>query len=263
MKKLLLTFALFLHLQCGHVTAGSAPLNQDNIGSFRDFYNPFDCSDVAAQGFFSDGVYLIYPGGVTSPLPVYCDMTSAGGPWTVFQKRFNGIVNFYRGWNEYRTGFGTADGEHWLGLKNIHLLTQKRSYQLQICVTDFENSTRCGIYDSFSLSISAMDPEEDGYKLNIGAFQEVDPKTPLGDGLRFHQGMNFSTFDKDRDTYSGNCAELFKGASWYKDCHSANLNGLYLKGETKEYGKGLTWAAWRGQYYSMQASVMKIAIKNH
>ncbi|CAN2391227.1 Fibrinogen C [Pristimantis euphronides] len=186
-------------------------------------------------------------------------MSCAGGPWTVFQKRFDGSVDFYRSWREYKNGFGTASGEYWLGLHNIRLLTQMRPYRLRIDLVDFENDARYGTYDTFSLSPMAIDPEEDGYKLHIGAFCDGDPKKPIGDSLRTQEEMNFSTYDNDRDTLSGNCAVIFHGASWYKDCHSANLNGLYLKGVTTEYAKGMTWAGWRGHYYSLKASEMKIA----
>ncbi|XP_061875746.1 microfibril-associated glycoprotein 4-like, partial [Colius striatus] len=61
------------------------------------------------------------PGG--RPVPVYCDMTTLGHVWTVFQRRFNGSVSFFRGWSDYRDGFGRADGEYWLGLQWLHLLT--------------------------------------------------------------------------------------------------------------------------------------------
>ncbi|XP_069840772.1 microfibril-associated glycoprotein 4-like [Dendropsophus ebraccatus] len=261
MKKLLLDFAFFLLLQSSQVTLGSAPLNRDNLNSCIDSCHPLDCSDVAAQGLTSDGVYLIYPGGVNAhPVPVYCDMKSSGGPWTVFQKRFDGSVDFYRGWKEYKNGFGTASGEYWLGLQNIHLLTQKRSYRLRVDLMDFENDTRYGIYDTFSLSPLTIDPEEDGYKLYLGAFENGDINKPIGDSLRTQNEMMFSTHDMDRDTISGNCAVIFQGASWYKNCHSANLNGLYLKGETDQYAKGITWSGWRGQYYSLKASEMKIAV---
>ncbi|KAG8537937.1 hypothetical protein GDO81_023534 [Engystomops pustulosus] len=156
-------------------------LHNHEVNSCKSSCQPHDCSDLSAQGLTTDGVYLIYPGGGNSPaVPVYCDMTSSGGPWTVFQKRFDGSVSFYRGWKEYKNGFGNANGEYWLGLKNIHLLSQMRSYRLRIDLVDFENEARHGIYDTFSLSPFSIDPEEDGYKLHIDGFQEGNSQKPIG-----------------------------------------------------------------------------------
>ena len=50
-------------------------------------------------------------------------MENDGGGWTVFQRRINGSVGFYRGWTNYQQGFGSVDGEFWLGLDNIRRLT--------------------------------------------------------------------------------------------------------------------------------------------
>ena len=50
-------------------------------------------------------------------------------PWLqVFLTRMDGTVNFYRGWDQYKNGFGHAAGEYWLGKqeanpRNTHYLT--------------------------------------------------------------------------------------------------------------------------------------------
>ncbi|XP_053551247.1 microfibril-associated glycoprotein 4 [Bombina bombina] len=262
MQKLAFYLALFLSLEAGHVITEMVLKNQNNARACMHSCYPHDCSDVLTeQGLKSDGVYLIYPyGPYSAGVPVYCDMSSQGGPWTVFQKRFDGSVNFYRGWEEYKSGFGRADGEYWLGLKNIQLLTQKKKYCLRINLEDFKDEKRFVTYGDFSLSLLAINPEEDRYKLHIKGFQEGDELNPTGDSLSFHNGMKFSTYDHDEDEHpSVNCALSASGAFWYKNCHGANLNGKYLNGSTEEYATGLIWSSWKGHYYSLKRSEMKIA----
>lgn len=48
---------------------------------------PLDCDDIYTQGYQADGVYLIYPLGPSVPVPVFCDMTTEGGKWTVSGRR--------------------------------------------------------------------------------------------------------------------------------------------------------------------------------
>ena len=77
------------------------------------------------------GVYKIYSDGM-GELEVFCDQKTAGGGWTVFQKWQDGSVNFVRGWNDYKRGFGNLYGEFWLGLDKIHLLTVSGGYKLRV-----------------------------------------------------------------------------------------------------------------------------------
>ena len=40
----------------------------------------------------------------------------------------NGTVDFYRGWKEYRNGFGDLQAEFWLGNEKIHQITNQDTY---------------------------------------------------------------------------------------------------------------------------------------
>ena len=83
-----------------------------------------------------------------------------------------------------------------------------------------------------------------------------------GDSLNYHQGMEFTTKDSDNDKYSGNCAILYKGAWWYNGCHSSNLNGIYHHGQHSSYADGINWYTWKGHYYSLKSTSMKIRPRN-
>lgn len=48
-----------------------------------------------------------------------------------------------------------------------------------------------------------------------------------GDSLTYHSGRFFSTKDRDPTPFITRCAMSYRGGWWYKNCHEANLNGLY------------------------------------
>ena len=41
----------------------------------------------------------------------------------VIQRRYNGEINFYRNWTDYKYGFGSVDNEIWLGKNDYSDLT--------------------------------------------------------------------------------------------------------------------------------------------
>ena len=73
--------------------------------------------------------------------------------------------------------------------------------------------------------------------------------------------MNFTTKDNDNDQWADNCTTMFKGAWWYKACHCANLNALYLNGTHASHASGVDWALFRGHDYSLKRTEMKVKAK--
>lgn len=221
------------------------------LTSCKGFSQPVDCSGLRLQDKnLQSGVYTIYPLGERSAVQVYCDMDSVGGGWTVFQRRMDGSVNFYRPWDHYKFGFGNAAGEYWLGLDNIYYLTHQQQHELLIDMKDFEGNKVFARYSSFSI-----DGECEGYKLHVAGFTDGG----AGDALSGHTGFKFSTFDKDQDTAASNCAKSHLGAFWYSQCHSANPNGVYRWGpDGTLFAIGVSWYSWKGHDYSLKSISMKM-----
>ena len=113
------------------------------------------------------GVYTVDPDG-SGAFDVFCDHNSPGGGWTVFQKRLDGSVEFYRGWNDYKRGFGSLNGEFWLGLEKIHRLTKSERYILRVDLEDTAGKTAYAEYDMF-----AVTSERTKYQLGIGTYSGI------------------------------------------------------------------------------------------
>ena len=87
----------------------------------------------------------------------------------MFQKRLDGSVDFYRGWDEYKHGFGNLAGEFWLGLDNIHRLSINGSYKLRVDLEDFTGNTYYAEYDLFKIA-----SEGEKYKLSLGSYSGLN-----------------------------------------------------------------------------------------
>ncbi|XP_067037288.1 microfibril-associated glycoprotein 4-like [Acropora muricata] len=201
-----------------------------------------NCAELYKSGERNSGVYTIDPDGL-GPFDVFCDQNTAGGGWTVFQKRLDGSVNFYRGWSDYKRGFGNLSGEYWLGLDKIYRLT-KLNNTLRVDLEDTKGKTAYAAYEMFAVA-----NETAKYKLSLGKYSGT-----AGDSLSYHLGAPFST----KDSSSSSCAVTYKGAWWYKGCHASNLNGIYHHGKHSSFADGVNWYDWKGHYYSAKRAEMKI-----
>ena len=72
-----------------------------------------------------------------------------------------------------------------------------------------------------------------------------------------HDGMKFSTYDRDND-FGGNCARDYRGGWWYNSCYDANLNGQYHQGSSITQWKGIVWYQWHGDSYSLKETTLMI-----
>ncbi|XP_022785080.1 veficolin-1-like [Stylophora pistillata] len=95
-----------------------------------------NCADLFKSGERISGVYTIYPGSSHGTFDVYCDQKTAGGGWTVIQKRLDSSVGFYRDWADYKRGLGDMNSEFWLGLDKMNQFTEAGRNRIRIELED-------------------------------------------------------------------------------------------------------------------------------
>ncbi|KAM6971759.1 microfibril-associated glycoprotein 4-like [Aplochiton taeniatus] len=207
--------------------------------------------------------YLIQPQGFNNSFAVFCDMEPAEAEanpsrkssqvWTVFLRRSDGSLNFYRGWDDYKSGFGDPDTEIWRGLDYLAEMT-KAPCEVNVKIADFKGTTGQATYKSFKVY-----GEEDNYKLEVSGFVDGG----AGDALSPHSGSQFTTHDKDNDgNPKHNCAKLTAGAFWFPSsdqCVTANPTGVYMWGDYEnEEAIGVVWSPFKPLKYSLKELSMKI-----
>uniref|UniRef100_A0A6Q2ZAM7 Zmp:0000000846 n=1 Tax=Esox lucius TaxID=8010 RepID=A0A6Q2ZAM7_ESOLU len=186
---------------------------------------PTDCAQILLNGDTITGIYTIFlAGDESSPIQVYCDMTTDGGGWLVSRKH-------------------TKTHTHHR-LANLHKITAADQYELRVDLSDNGESAYAQ-YDKFTIA----EPRS-RYKMHVGGYSGT-----AGDSMTYHQGRPFSTYDNDNDIAVTNCALSYKGAFWYKNCHRVNLMGRY---GDNSHSKGINWFHWKGHEHSIQFAEMKI-----
>ncbi|KAG7494100.1 hypothetical protein JOB18_022929 [Solea senegalensis] len=212
-----------------------------------------DCADAYKAGQSVSGLYHIYIGNRTEPVQVYCDMETSRGGWTVFQRRFNGTVDFQRSWREYKMGFGDVLGEHWLGNEVLYLLTTQGQYSMRVELRDWEGNPAYSHYDRFTLT-----SEKQQYRLFLRGYSGTAGRQS---SLAMH-GIGFSTRDQDNDNCDHcKCAMMLTGGWWFDACGFSNLNGIYYNvGHNIRKLNGIKWHHFRGPSYSLRStSIMTLS----
>ncbi|XP_023577113.1 tenascin-X isoform X3 [Octodon degus] len=206
---------------------------------------PRDCGEEMQNGVGASRATTIFlNGNREQPLSVFCDMETDGGGWLVFQRRVDGRTDFWRDWEDYAHGFGNISGEFWLGNEALHSLTQAGDYAMRVDLRAGDEAVFAQ-YDSFRVDSAAQH-----YRLHLEGFHGS-----AGDSMSYHSGSVFSARDRDPNNLLISCAVSYRGAWWYRNCHYANLNGLY--GSTVDH-QGVSWYHWKGFDFSIPFTEMKL-----
>ncbi|XP_030559371.1 microfibril-associated glycoprotein 4-like isoform X2 [Drosophila novamexicana] len=186
--------------------------------------NPNSCIPF---GYYT-GIKTLYFVGL-SPIRVLCDGKTAGPGWTVIQSRYDGSLDFYRSWAEYRVGFGSLDKEFFIGLENIYHMTNSQRHELYIFVQRFDNGVDWARYDNFFIG-----SETDNYRLkSLGTYRGSINL------MNFHITSQFSTYD--RESSFENWSAKYHGGYWYFEelSYGNNLNGRYYNQSNVAYDDGM------------------------
>ncbi|KAI5729307.1 hypothetical protein M8J76_001207 [Diaphorina citri] len=228
------------------------------FGAIKDVKG-YSCLDLLNGGMRHSGVFYLQIRGTTYWfLKVFCEQEVGEGGWTVIQRRDDfgdPRENFNRDWNDYKNGFGDPSKEFWMGNENIYMLTNNEEYMLRIELEDFEGNKRYAQYSHFKIY-----SEQEYYKLEIDGY-EGNAGDSLNDPWYGSNNSPFSTYNRDNDRSSLNCASMLKGGWWWKSC-GRGLNGLYLNDpQDLTARQGIVWFRWRGWDYTLKKASMMIRPK--
>ncbi|XP_054835925.1 angiopoietin-related protein 4 [Eublepharis macularius] len=212
---------------------------------------PTGCHQLFLEGERSSGVFQVQPPG-SQAFGVFCDLAPESGGWTVIQRRQDGSVDFDQLWDAYRNGFGNMTGDFWLGLDKIHQIVQEQMFRLVIEMQDWEGNSQLVQF------LFRLGGEDTAYTLSLLGPVLGELENAMGD----FPHLPFSTRDQDHDLKGdANCAKHLSGGWWFSTCGHVNLNGKYFRSiprQRHERKQGIFWKTWKGRYYPLKSTTMKI-----
>ena len=142
----------------------------------------------------------------------------------LIQQNINGSNIFNRSWAEFKVGFNDSSGNYWLGNELLSQLTANNSYKLRF---DLQSRSNISNWYHAEYSTFIVLTEADNYMLQVAGYSGNAGR----DSFSYHDGMMFSTYDRDNDLLSSrNCAAYYGGGFWYKNCYACGVNNvLYFK----------------------------------
>uniref|UniRef100_A0A8C0XPT8 Tenascin-X n=1 Tax=Castor canadensis TaxID=51338 RepID=A0A8C0XPT8_CASCN len=207
---------------------------------------PRDCGEEMQNGASTSRTTTIFLNGNRErPLDVFCDMETDGGGWLV---GWEGTQALVAAWMDRQTSgeIGRRD------LENIRILislTQSGDYSMRVDLRAGDEAVFAQ-YDSFRVDSAA-----ENYRLHLEGYHGT-----AGDSMSYHSGSVFSARDRDPNNLLISCAVSYRGAWWYRNCHYANLNGLY--GSTVDH-QGVSWYHWKGFEFSVPFTEMKLRPRSY
>jgi len=139
----------------------------------------------------------------------------------LIHQNINGSNFFNRSWLEFKVGFNDSRGNYWLGNELLHQLTKEARYKLQCHIQARSN----GITYVAKYGIFLVGTEANNYILRVAHYSGN-----AGDSLSHHNGMMFTTYDRDNDLHSDNCAAVCAGGFWYGECYRAGMTVMIGRG---------------------------------
>ncbi|PIK51901.1 fibrinogen-like protein A [Apostichopus japonicus] len=222
---------------------------------YQEHQYPRDCKEVYEQcdDQSESGVFMIQPDGAPEPFNVHCNNSIDGGGWTVFQRRIDGAVDFYRRWDDYKNGFGFLQREFWLGNDKLSYITNQGDYELRIDLVSRNGNSYFAKYDLFRIS-----DEISKYRMtDLGSYLPESTANHANLGT-YNRNMSFSTWDRDNDKHSSyNCASYYHGGWWFNNCYEySHIKGLYF--DRQDSYKTIQWYQLPGGRYNVKYTEMKL-----